>query len=344
MGEFIQNPDGSVTRIGGNGGNSGNGSNGGNGGNGKPSGDNSFLWIILLIIVIVAVIIIAPIILSNNSRYDYPEVTIDSAVALVDSAAVLVEDEDEDLVEQLPTFPGGDVALMEFLSTHIQYPITAAENGIEGNVVVGFDVDETGNVGDVKVIHSVDPSLDAEAIRVCRTLPDFEPGRRNGVPVATTYTLPVSFKLSNGMSDNITNGFTRYESSHWSVEYPLGWNVVENPDANTDAYFGPSNQRGGFTVICVPTSDDLVAIVGDMHNGFIQMGATCTYDVMKTINGNSCYNAVISWKVGSVPAKQGMFVFKKYGRMYALSFGTDPNWVNNNIPLIDNIVESFRMY
>ena len=98
-------------------------------------------------------------------------------------------------VEQMPQFPGGDAALMKFLSSHINYPPMAAENGVQGKVIVQFVVDKTGKVGEVKVIRSLDKDLDHEAIRVCQALPKFTPGRQNGRPVSVWYTLPIQFKL-----------------------------------------------------------------------------------------------------------------------------------------------------
>ena len=98
-------------------------------------------------------------------------------------------------VEQMPMFPGGDAALMKYLSSHIQYPTMAMENNIQGRVIVQFVVTRTGKIGEVKVVRSVDPDLDAEAVRVCKSLPDFIPGKMNGQAVNVWYTLPVTFKL-----------------------------------------------------------------------------------------------------------------------------------------------------
>ena len=98
-------------------------------------------------------------------------------------------------VEQMPRFPGGEAALMKYLSTHIIYPTMAMENGVQGRVVVQFVVTKTGKIGEVKVVRSVDRDLDKEAVRVCKTLPDFVPGKMNGQAVSVWYTLPVSFKL-----------------------------------------------------------------------------------------------------------------------------------------------------
>ena len=109
-----------------------------------------------------------------------------------------VEEKKEEIfksVEQMPTFPGGDQALMKYLSSHINYPAMAQENGVQGRVVVQFVVTKTGKVGEVKVVRSVDKDLDREAVRVCKSLPNFVPGRQNGQPVNVWYTLPVTFKL-----------------------------------------------------------------------------------------------------------------------------------------------------
>lgn len=98
-------------------------------------------------------------------------------------------------VEQMPQFPGGDAELMKFLSKNIKYPTMAMENNIQGRVVVQFVVTKTGAIGEVKVVRSVDRDLDREAIRVCKSLPRFTPGKMNGQAVNVWYTLPVNFKL-----------------------------------------------------------------------------------------------------------------------------------------------------
>lgn len=98
-------------------------------------------------------------------------------------------------VEQMPEFPGGVAGLMRYLSENIKYPPEAAKNDIEGRVIVQFIIDETGQVGEVKVVRSVSDELDAEAVRVVKTLPKFEPGRQDGEAVSVWYTLPINFKL-----------------------------------------------------------------------------------------------------------------------------------------------------
>lgn len=98
-------------------------------------------------------------------------------------------------VEQIPQFPGGEAELMKYINNNIKYPPIAAENGIEGRVVVRFVVEKNGKVSDINILRSVDPSLDKEAARVIRSMPTWIPGMQNGRNVAVYYTLPVLFKL-----------------------------------------------------------------------------------------------------------------------------------------------------
>lgn len=100
-----------------------------------------------------------------------------------------------DVVEQKPQFPGGDAALMKWLQDNVRYPAMAAENNIQGRVVVQFVVTKTGAIGEVKVVRGKDPDLDKEAVRVVKALPKFIPGKMNGHAVNVWYTLPVTFKL-----------------------------------------------------------------------------------------------------------------------------------------------------
>ena len=104
-------------------------------------------------------------------------------------------------VEQMPEFPGGQAALLEWISSHIQYPAMAAENNIQGKVTVQLVVTKTGGIGEVKVVRSVDKDLDREAVRVVKSLPKFNPGRQNGQPVNVWYTLPINFKLRGTKSE-----------------------------------------------------------------------------------------------------------------------------------------------
>jgi len=99
-------------------------------------------------------------------------------------------------VEEMPVFPGGEAALMKYLSDNIEYPAEAIEIDITGKVYVKFVVTSTGDVDRVQIYRSVDPILDEEAVRVVKTLPKFEPGKQSGVPVSVWYVIPVNFVLN----------------------------------------------------------------------------------------------------------------------------------------------------
>lgn len=121
-------------------------------------------------------------------------------IATLQEHKVIVEKEPEvekvfEIVEQPPSFPGGESAMYEWLSKNINYPVIAQENNIQGRVTCQFVVGRNGEIEDVKVVRGVDPSLDKEAIRVIKSMPKWIPGRQGGNAVKVRYTLPVQFKL-----------------------------------------------------------------------------------------------------------------------------------------------------
>lgn len=95
-------------------------------------------------------------------------------------------------VEQMPRFPGGEASLMKYINSHLQTPQT--EERLHGSVILQFVVLTDGSIGEIKVVRSVHPDYDAEAVRVVKSLPKFTPGRQDGQPVAVWYTLPVIFR------------------------------------------------------------------------------------------------------------------------------------------------------
>lgn len=101
-----------------------------------------------------------------------------------------------DVVEQMPSFPGGISGLRTYLNQNTRYPAVAQENGVQGRVVVSFVVGKDGHISDVTVVRSVDPSLDKEAVRVIRNMPRWTPGKQGGEPVKVRFTVPVSFRLN----------------------------------------------------------------------------------------------------------------------------------------------------
>ena len=111
-------------------------------------------------------------------------------------------------VEQMPQFPGGEAALMKYFKSHILYPYLAAEDEVQGRVVVRFIVDETGKVSNATVIHSADYYLDREVVRACKELPKFIPGRHNGQAVSVWYTLPVTFSIRGKRKTTAANAVT----------------------------------------------------------------------------------------------------------------------------------------
>jgi len=144
-------------------------------------------------------------IVENDTNIEETEVATSEdkgeAVQVVSTGpAVVVEEvvEEEQIfqvVEEMPSFPGGDAECMRFLSKNIKYPTIAQENGIQGRVILQFVVNKDGSIVDVTVARSVDPYLDKEAVRVVQMMPKWKPGKQRGKPVRVKYTLPVMFRL-----------------------------------------------------------------------------------------------------------------------------------------------------
>ena len=100
-----------------------------------------------------------------------------------------------DLVDEMPSFPGGLEELYKWIDNNVQYPAVAWENGIEGRVILKFIVEKDGSLSDSTVIHSVHPMVDREALRLVGQMPKWNPGKRAGIPVRVRYCLPIKFKL-----------------------------------------------------------------------------------------------------------------------------------------------------
>jgi periplasmic protein TonB len=99
------------------------------------------------------------------------------------------------MVEEMPVFPGGNVELLKYLAEHTQYPEIAKENNIQGKVFVKFCVTSKGGIDKVSISKSVDPELDAEALRVVKSLPLFKPGKQGGKPVPVWFSVPINFQI-----------------------------------------------------------------------------------------------------------------------------------------------------
>ena len=118
------------------------------------------------------------------------EEEIEIEIIEVDDAEVFM------VVEDMPEFPGGDLGLMKYIQKNVKYPPIAKEYNITGKVYVQFIVNKSGSVTNVKIVRSVDKNLDAEALRVVRSLPKYKPGKQRGKPVSVQYTIPINFTLN----------------------------------------------------------------------------------------------------------------------------------------------------
>jgi len=99
-------------------------------------------------------------------------------------------------VDEMPMFPGGDAALMKYISSNLQYPSNAQENNVQGKVIIRFCVTAEGGINQITVLKGVDNDLDKEAMRVVNKLPAFKPGKKEGVAVPVWYMVPITFRLA----------------------------------------------------------------------------------------------------------------------------------------------------
>lgn len=136
---------------------------------------------------------------SGNSGF---EITTDSLgnTFLIKKEAIIPKSLNSDeqiffIVEEMPEFPGGETALRQFIAGAVKYPADAVKKGIQGKVYVTFVVSKDGSVADAKIARGVDPTLDAEALRVVNSLPEWIPGKQRGETVNVSYTVPINFKL-----------------------------------------------------------------------------------------------------------------------------------------------------
>jgi len=126
---------------------------------------------------------------------------VDQQEVIEEYVPVEVEEEDVQeqeifqIVEEMPSYPGGEAKLMEYVSKNIKYPQIARETGIQGRVFVGFVVEPDGSVSNVKVLRGIGGGCDEEAVRVVKNMPKWKPGKQRGKAVRVSYMLPVNFKL-----------------------------------------------------------------------------------------------------------------------------------------------------
>lgn len=124
------------------------------------------------------------------------EVDQDTEIEIIeDVEEEVVEEEVFTIVEEMPSFPGGEAKLFEYLGKNIKYPQIAKEAGISGVVYVNFVVGPQGNISDVKVLRGIGGGCDEEAVRVVKNMPNWKPGKQRGKPVKVSYNLPIRFSL-----------------------------------------------------------------------------------------------------------------------------------------------------
>lgn len=153
-----------------------------------------------------------------------------------------VSESDEDpifeIVEQMPEYPGGNAALMNFLSQNIKYPATAVENKVQGRVIAQFVVSKEGNITNPKIVRSISPELDAEAIRIISLMPKWKPGKQRGQDVAVKYTVPINFNLGQGGATNQKTAIPKKIDDYGETQmygetvYTLADNMPEFPGGN----------------------------------------------------------------------------------------------------------------
>ena len=124
-------------------------------------------------------------------------VEIQEVVDVVQEEEVVEEPQVFFIVEDMPEFPGGELALRKYIAENVRYPEMAKENDIQGTVYVRFVVDTDGSVKNVEVIRGVDQLLDKEAIRVVQSLPKWKPGKQRGKAVKVSHSVPIKFQLQN---------------------------------------------------------------------------------------------------------------------------------------------------
>ncbi len=127
------------------------------------------------------------------------EIEIEDTESDEDVEIEIEEEDDEEffmVVENMPEFPGGDLGLMKYIQKNVKYPAIAKEYNITGKVYVSFIVDKSGSVTNVKIVRGVDKNLDAEAMRVVKSLPKYKPGKQRGKSVRVMFTIPINFTLN----------------------------------------------------------------------------------------------------------------------------------------------------
>ena len=159
-----------------------------------------------------------------------------------------------DAVEKMPQFVGGDAELRKFLHNNIKYPVAAEEKGIQGRVVCSFVVECDGSISNIKIIKSVDPSLDEEAVRVLSLMPKWTPGTIDGVPVCVKYTVPVTFRLAAvSKIDEFVNALIRVKEGGVVRQKPYIGTEPTSPNQTLQPTTSKQNQPSSVRETSLPS-------------------------------------------------------------------------------------------
>ena len=184
-----------------------------------------------------------------------------------------------DVVEEMPVYPGGMPAMMDFFNKNMKYPKEAFDAKQEGRVIAQFVVEKDGSITDAHIVKSVSPALDAEALRIVNAMPNWTPGRQNGKPVRVKYTVPISFKLTGGETnkakdDNAnTDNTVNNKAIKETIEKDLALKVKnlllvvdgkEVPESEIDKYLSPEKIR---SITVIKDKAKVKAIYGNAANG-----------------------------------------------------------------------------
>lgn len=132
---------------------------------------------------------------AERTRPEAIDTTTSAREVMVTGYAQFTDNKVYESAEVMPEFPGGEVELLKFVAKSIKYPTEAQRRGAQGRVIVKFVVETNGSISNIHVVKGIDPLLDAEAIRVCTTMPTWAPARQEGKAVRCYYTIPVTFRL-----------------------------------------------------------------------------------------------------------------------------------------------------
>ena len=184
-----------------------------------------------------------------------------------------------DVVEEMPVYPGGMAAMMDFFNKNMKYPKEAFDAKQEGRVIAQFVVEKDGSITDAHIVKSVSPALDAEALRIVNAMPNWTPGRQNGKPVRVKYTVPISFKLTGGETnkakdDNVnTDNTVNNKAVKETIEKDLALKVKnlllvvdgkEVPESEIDKYLSPEKIQ---SITVIKDKAKVKAIYGNAANG-----------------------------------------------------------------------------